>query len=394
MKQTIQQVFELLKASLFTDAPLTLPDWQATFNEMKEQAVAALPGEWLKAHPISKSWRSYCSLQQGQWVRIMHAQSQLLVLLEAHHIPSVIIKGAAAAMYYPHPMLRSMGDVDVLVKREDHEKAAALLETNGYTLTADKDHAVHHYNYSKDNINIELHKRLPVIDDADETLLTFFEGGIDKRVWVTTEGNKFPVLPAILNGLVLIFHINQHLREGLGLRQIIDWMMYVNSLTTAQWNELVPLLHRMGMYKLAMTTTAMCQKFLGLNKFFLNGEEEFADKNLPVDDLMSFIMEKGNFGRKVGIEGKEAAFALSSTERGGFFRRLQAGGISRWKAGKKHQFLRPFAWLYQSFRILGILLKNHTTPKQILAQMKKGREQRELLTALGLSVDRTVRTTK
>ena len=114
-------VFQLLRASMnFSNEPLSLQDWQPVFEEMKLQTVAALPGEWLKNNlPIAKSWLNYCALQQGQWVRVMHGQDQLITLLESHNIPCVIIKGAAAAMAYPHPSLRSMGDVDVLVKRAD-----------------------------------------------------------------------------------------------------------------------------------------------------------------------------------------------------------------------------------------------------------------------------------
>lgn len=327
------ELHELLKASLFTGADVQLHDWQSIFTEMKDQAVAALPGEWLKKHPIAPEWSKYCSLQQGQWVRVMYAQSQLINLLEARNIPSVIIKGAAAAQYYPHPNLRSMGDVDVLVRRSDLDKAAELMEKNGYILTEDKDHVGHHYNYSKDNISIELHKRLPVIDEENEELLAFFEDGIDNRMWATTEGNRFPILPPILNGLVLIFHINQHLRSGLGLRQIIDWMMYVNQLSSTQWEELRILLQRVGMEKLALTTTAMCQRYLGLKDCFPGSEE--VDPAL-CDELMAFILAKGNFGRKARLGGKVEAFSLSSTERGGFFKRLQAGGLCQWKAAKKY----------------------------------------------------------
>ena len=384
------ELFDLLKASLFTNDPVDLPDWQSTFTEMKDQAVAALPGEWLKSHPIAPEWSKYCSLQQGQWVRVMHAQDELISLMESHHISSVIIKGAAAAMYYPYPTLRSMGDVDVLVKREDHEKAAELLEANGYTLTADKDHVGHHYNYSKDKISIELHKRLPVIDDEDEQLLTLFEDGIDQRIWRVTAGsNKFPVFPPFLNGLVLIFHINQHLRSGLGLRQIIDWMMYVNQLSTTQWEELKTMLQRVGMEKLALTTTAMCQRYLGLKSCFPGCETV---NPLICDELMGFILAKGNFGKKAGLDGKMEMFSLLATERGGFFRRLQAGGLCQWKAAREHRVLRPFAWIYQSFRIISVLINNKITPKDLICQRQKGMEQRQLLEALGLKLDRTIRT--
>ena len=49
-------MFKLLEASLFTDEDVSLQDWNSVFSEMKEQTVAALPGEWLKTHlPIAKS---------------------------------------------------------------------------------------------------------------------------------------------------------------------------------------------------------------------------------------------------------------------------------------------------------------------------------------------------
>lgn len=115
----------------------------------------------------------------------MYEQSQLIKLLEENSIPAVIIKGAAASMYYPHPTLRSMGDVDVLVKRIDVDKATDLLTTNGYNLIHEMREDYHHYNYSKDSISIELHKRLGIIDDSDEELLTLFERGIDERIWKT-----------------------------------------------------------------------------------------------------------------------------------------------------------------------------------------------------------------
>ena len=119
-------MFKLVEASLFTDDDISLQDWNSVFTEMKEQSIAALPGEWLKAHlPEAKSWIKYCSVQQGQWIRVMHGQDQLVHLFEEYSIPCVIIKGASATMAYPHPMLRSMGDVDILVKREDHNRASA-----------------------------------------------------------------------------------------------------------------------------------------------------------------------------------------------------------------------------------------------------------------------------
>ena len=384
------ELFDLLKASLFTNDPVHISDRQAVFNEMKNQSIAALPGEWLKTHPIDPEWRRYCLLQQSQWVRVMFAQDEIIRLLEDHSIPLVIIKGAAAAMYYPYPILRSMGDVDLLVKRADMERTAELLEANGFTLTHEKRTDLHHYSYSKNDISIELHRRLGVVDNEDEELLKLFEDGIDNRIWQVIEGKyKVPVLPPLLNGLVLIFHINQHLRGGIGLRQIVDWMMYVNQLSDAQWKELRILLKHVGMEKLALTTTSMCRKYLGLEPCFVGCET--VDPRV-CDEFMAFILEKGSFGIKAGLDGKITAVSLSSSDHGGIFRRLQIGGLYQWEAAKKYPILKPFAWLYQAGRILIIIIKNKIGLKRLMKQKENVLEQRKLIEALGLHVDRTIKT--
>lgn len=373
-------IFDILKASLFSNTTISLPtDWQPLFEEMKQQTVAALPYNILPAE--AKQWRAYCMKKTGQAIRVLHAQDQLIKLLEFHNIPCVIIKGAAAAMYYPHPTLRSMGDVDLLVKRCDLDRAAKLLEENGYSLVHDKEQEKYHYGYKKDKISFELHWRIPLISEDDEKRLSFFEEGIDNRVWHEIEGYKYPVLPTLLNGLVLVFHINQHLRSGLGLRQIIDWMMYVHKLTSEEWEELIPLLKQNGVDKLARTVTVLCQRYLGLPQIIED------DALLPVDELLAYILEKGNFGHKAGVDGNVAAFALSSTGKGRFFKRLQAGGMYRWKAAQKYKVLRPFAWIYQSFRIVGVLVKNKKTPAAVLKQTQHGADQRHLIEALGLKMD-------
>ena len=44
----------------------------------------------------------------------------------------MILKGAAAAGYYPDPAGRAMGDVDFLVPRERYEDALHLMTEQGY----------------------------------------------------------------------------------------------------------------------------------------------------------------------------------------------------------------------------------------------------------------------
>ena len=363
------------------------PGVEPVFEEMRAQTVAALPARWLPHHLEAPQWARYCTRVQGRWVRVMHAQDQLLRLLEEHRIPCVILKGAAVAMYYPHPSLHSMGDVDFLVKRSDVERAAALLEGNGYAPAREKGSVGHHYCYARDGIHFELRRRIPIVSESNERLIRLFEGGIDDREWHTTEGYRFPTLPKPLNGLVLIFHIDQHLREGLGLRQIIDWMMYVSELSDEEWEALVPLLRATGVKKLAVTVVAMCARHLGLQKRL---PETVAADPAVCDALLSHVLEKGNFGRKAGLDGRMSSFTLSATGASGLFMRLQDGGLRQWDAAKRHRVLRPFAWLYQGVRILSILIRNRKTPKDVLGQSRHGMQQRRLLEVLGLQPNKTI----
>ena len=148
------------------------------------------------------------------------------------------------------------------------------------------------------------------------------------------------------------------------------------------------LLKTVGMEQLALTTTAMCQRYLGLRQDFHGCET--VDPEL-CDELMSYIMEKGNFGRKSGETGKIASvfFDISSPIRA--FRRLQAGGMCRWDAAKKHPILRPFAWIYQIGFIARELIRNRIRPGDLIEQHSRGLRQRKLIEDLGLRVNRTIR---
>ena len=386
MNSVDKLVFQLIQASLFDTLAVQLEDRESVFKEMKFQAVAALPGAWLKKNGVhDESWNKFCAMNRARWIKVLYGQRELLNIMNENKIPCVILKGAAAAMYYPHPTLRSVGDVDFLVKREDKERAATILEEKGYILEDSKNETAHHYGYSKDGINFELHWRLAVIKKDDEELLSMFDWGIDHREFGTIEGMQIPVLPTVLNGLVLILHINQHLRGGIGLRHIVDWMMFVDKHEQELKNgELAVALRKTDMEKLAYSTTVVCQKYLGLREIIKNVEE------YPWEEFMAYILEMGNFGAKAGVEGHISSFSMTATDPFHFFKRLQEGGMSHWKLAQKYRLFRPVAWVYQLFRIMCIMIKERKKPGDIRKQQINGKKQRQLLNALGLKTDREI----
>ena len=381
-------MFRILKHSLLITSDKQKLDiknneWNEIYMEMCHHSIETLPYKYLREHPLQdeelyRSWMNRSCVMIGNWTRIMHYQQELLELLENNGIECVIIKGATAALSYPIPQLRVMGDVDFLVNRSDYEKTAELLEKNGYKPEGIKKSKDYHYQYIKDGIVYELHKRLAIVRESDEDLNSIFENGIKNREFKQLGKYVFPVLPTQLNGVVLLLHIDQHLRSGLGLRQIIDWMMYVhcNGL-----DHLMPLIRSLGMERFAMSLTAMCQKYFGLRSFVSDLEE------YPCDELMDYVLQKGNFGRKSGEKGKVLSLFMVVNSPIQLFKRLQAGGISRWKTLRRHGWLKPFAWIYRVFSIISELKQNNFKWIDIIHQRNEAMKHRELINQLGLNID-------
>ena len=201
-----------IKAALFGTKP-SYPadtDWNEVVKEAKAQTVLGIISPVIPVHDES--------VEQGKatYMRILYEQDKLIKLFDEHNIPCVILKGSAAAIYYPKPYLRTMGDVDILVPRNKFYEAAKLMETQEYEYTFGKEEGGklvingRHFEYVKNGIDFELHHHFSSSGfDMDDIL----EKAISQRVYRELNGYIIPMLPDIENGLVLIGHLLQHLKK-------------------------------------------------------------------------------------------------------------------------------------------------------------------------------------
>ena len=259
-------LLEAIKASLFGNEP-NYPadtDWDEVVKEAKAQTVLGIVSPVIPVKDVS------VEMGNATYMRLLFEQEKLIKLLDANNIPFVILKGSAAAQYYPKPYLRAMGDVDFLVPKDKFLFAAKILEENRYTYhhgkTKDgripKD--VRHIEYMKNSIDFELHQ---YFSSRGYNIDGILEQAIHKREYCELDGFKIPVLPNFENAFVLLGHINQHLKtNSLGLRQILDWEMYVRKVMNSDlWNNgFMPVAKNIGLDKLAINVTAMCIEFFGL----------------------------------------------------------------------------------------------------------------------------------
>ena len=335
-------MINIIKASLWGVLENRISVKQEDFDELNSHSLIALPAQILPdlemADELRTKWNDLIIKQIAYYIKYQYLQDHLPIT-----VPYVVLKGTSAAQYYPYPELRAMGDIDIITRREDYENACNMLLNNGYKeiTTKEEKERTRQRSFIKDGIVIEMHSFFASINDP--VTVKRFDDLIIENIQSTHR------LPDLINGLVLIEHINQHLENGLGLRQIIDWMMFVDRiLSDEKWPEFQKYVREVGLEKLAIVTTRMCEVYLGLPE-----HQWCKNANIKLSKaLMDYILACGNFGYKLKPADK-AAVGRTVRLRHPFMlmKDLQTFGLKNWEGAKK-SYLKPFAWIWQAMQYI------------------------------------------
>lgn len=379
-------LLSLIKASLSGLTP-ELPEntnWNAVLREADAQTVTGLVASAIPKTE-AEMWKKPKARCEANFIRILHGQTQLVELFEHEGIPLVIMKGMAAAMYYPIPSQRTMGDIDFLVPQECFERAARLMERDGYMpqqelqIYLNVKHKIRHITFFRNGVEYELHHHFSSTGVDIENVLI---AGLRCAERAKIGGVYFPVLPPRENGLLLLAHAYYHfLTAGLGLRQVIDWMMFVKSAQDDMIldNEFSRMIDDAGLSKFAAAMTALCRDYLGLTGSYSSFET--MDKEI-VDALLKHILEHGNFGRRSLVPQKVESMVTNIRARG-FISCLSQTGAMIWNSPsvqKSRKALRPFVWIKKYSDMIRKRLS--TGAGNYLVQMKKGVELSRLYRSL------------
>lgn len=368
-------LLELVKSAIWGDDLVKEEISAELYEEIYKQAIISLPALILNklsmSSDIRDAWKESIIQEALFYNRYIYAQSTLPV-----QVPYIILKGTTAAQYYPHPEYRTMGDIDIITRKEDYLEACSMLVDGGYQEVTGTHEAAtgRHRGFVKNGIHVEVHLFFSLLNDTEQA--KYLDDVIIQNI------NPTHMLPDLINGLVLLEHISQHLENGLGLRQIIDWMMYVDKcLPDDKWHEFEPMSERIGLKTLAIVTTRMCEIYLGLPEHsWCRG----ADVNL-CSQLMDYVLRSGNFGNKRISDSDvgENVFAIVRSPKA-TFRLLQNRGVVNWKAAQKNRFLRPFAWIYQMWRYIVKGLAREDASSKIKREYKAAKKRNKMLDTLGV----------
>ncbi len=363
-------LFEIVKLSLWDRGKTNANE--CVFEEMMQQAIEALPADYLSLLNIStelgQRWKQVILRKLAFNAQYEYVQINLPIT-----VPYVILKGTSAAKYYPHPEYRTMGDIDIMTRREDVDIAYQQLISNGYYHLKELNREI---SVAKSGMVIELHRRFASLNDPKQA--KYLDDLIIEHI------NPSHILPDLVNGMVLLEHVSQHLEDGLGLRQIIDWMMFVDKcLPDEKWSEFYTMAKNIKLDNLAIVITKMCELYLGLPHREWCAK---ADRNLCCQ-LMNYILSSGDFGNKRTTDEAISTnvFAYMNSLRT-MYNLLQKQGLANWNAAKKYKFLRPFAWVYQALRYVSRGLRREQAFSKINSEYLEAKKRNALFKALGVKM--------
>lgn len=217
--------------------------------------------------------------------------------LESAEIPFILLKGAVMSRCYPEEWMRTSCDIDVLVHKEDSEKAVSLLIDNyGYVFHKRGSHDISLY--TPNQKHIELHFNLVEDGVANES------SAVLDKVWDTAyicENRRYRyAMPDDMFYFYHIAHMAKHFENGgCGIRPFIDlWIL--DNVSDADFLKRDELLEQGNLLKFAKASRR-------LSRIWFEGAEA---------DEVSLQMEQ--FVLKGGVYGsKENKIVVQQQKKGG-----------------------------------------------------------------------------
>lgn len=395
-------LFGMLSHNLF-GAEFTPPpdtDWVAVFRESCTQAVH-VPAfhnchKWGVPSAVRQRIKPILRAHMLRNARSHALHTELHGLLTAHGVSYCMLKGAVSAYYYPEPSLRCMGDVDFYIHPSDIRSVCALMTANGFEIH-DRGHP-HHMTAYRQKHTYELHFEMPGIPDgpAGEVIRRYQATLCEESVPTETEQATFVRPSDFHHGLIMLLHMQQHLlNEGIGLRHLCDWAVFVDCLDRPESDAFARLfrdrLEAAGLWRFACLVSLACERAVGLpHRDWMGGN---TDDYRLADELLADFLAGGNFGvmdtghRRVYAGQLVAGRDRSSLHDSGVKNGVKAVNdwIRRhWKAAARWPVLLPFGWVWFTARRFALVISGKRKRIKPMASIKDGRERQRLYRNLHL----------
>lgn len=293
---------------------------------------------WFMQEPYRKKMFSYLKSYAYKDVRQMYMTEELFEQFEINGIFCMPLKGIRTKQFYPCSEMRTMGDLDILYKKEQTEKLNKLMRTMGFEFEG---YNIKHDHYKKDGIDIEMHRNLLFrLSHGYE----YFEKIWDRAKPV--KGKQYIYEMSLEDHyLHTMYHLIEHfLRGGVGIRMVLDIYLLSH----------LPQLDRE--YVQRELEVLEIQKFeeniRQLGELWFGSAEKVPARTELLEELEAYVLSGGIFGSRE-MERRNGTILYQSKEK--FLRQLFFPSYEVMKTAcpwLTTPLLLPFAWISRYRRAL------------------------------------------
>ncbi len=237
--------------------------------------------------------RRQCLAQISLFGRRAEQAKQLAAELDKNGIDFILFKGLVVRDYYPVPELRTFGDVDFIIRKEDRQRSDALMLSLGYERCDDWEPS---YSYRKGTEYYEFHSRVIGFDVSDKADFVGYFGDI----WAHTVPAKVVQLPhawelkSEFHFLYLLTHIAKHISaSGAGIRMYLDLALFIRHFgDSLDWAWVSAELEKLHLADFANMALYAVEQWFGV-------ESPLPLKPIPEDvgqDFLEFTLSGGVYG--------------------------------------------------------------------------------------------------
>ena len=311
----------------------------------------------------------------NRFIQIKEAQYQIQKIIGDKKC--LFFKGMSVANLYPHPPLRSMGDIDVLVDANNLDNVDQLLISNHYLSTQkNKDE----WTYTGNQICVEVHTSLM---HHDQKNYRYFE-----NPWAHVDGEERDWEYWFL---YLLSHLRAHLvAGGVGIRQFYDLAVVIKR-NNLDYQRISAETKKMGIDLFADRVYALLSKWFGIDLPITNIDDLFVEK--ATDEIIT----NGIFGNNQDHDIKMGIARTVANSDGNYqvarlyyycsklfpsYEVLCEYDYCSFLKGRK--YLLPFAWLYRWLVSAFSSRKRKNATVQLFAPKEKVNERLETLRKWGI----------
>ena len=348
---------------------ITLEMLPALFKLSKRHDLAHLIGDALEKNGLlpdgsetKKRFLRERNMAVYRYEQIQYEFKQICETLENAKVPFIPLKGSVIRKYYQEPWMRTSCDIDILVKKEDIEKATIVLKQKlSYEEGTTGSHDVNLF--APSGVHLELHFSLAETEGKWKAIL--------EDVW-TQKCEEWKYQFVMSNELLYFYHIVHmavHMRTGgCGIKPFLDLQILHHHITYNR-EGLEELLRKGGLLNFE-------REAVGLSNAWFLGDK----LSETGDSLRQYVLYGGVYGtleNKVAVQqiktGGKVAYLFSRIFVG--FQELSI----KYPSLKKHKWLFPFYQVYRWFDLL-INKKSRQYTKATIHQTRNTTDERLQLT--------------